>query len=59
MKEQVAILNKMIRMRPLENLTFEQRLEERNLCGYLWELLFKTLNLELIYNVGEIARRPE
>ena len=58
MAEQVAILNRVMRMSPIEKLTFEQRLEESDLFDSLWELLSKALSQELVYNVGEIARRP-
>lgn len=45
--EEVAILNRMIRMRLIEKLTFGQRLEESDLSTYLWELLSKALSKAL------------
>lgn len=45
--EQVAISNRMIRRRLIEKLTFGLRLEETDLHGYLWVLLFKALRQDL------------
>lgn len=53
--EEVAILNKVIRMRLIEKLTFEKIFEDSKIYEYLWTLLSKALSQELVCSGREIA----